>query len=163
MSREDRGVAGMIDRKAVGELHHEAAGLPAGDHLAPHRHGGGMDRLGHGDLEPGQGHGAALVHAHHPGDPLLGQDLRQFVDGHHRGPGLLGQRHRLAHVIPMAVGHQDDIHLPHLLHRGLEHRIAEPGVDGHCHPAPHQFKGRMAIISDAHPASDNRLGHGVLH
>ena len=111
-------------------------------------------------LRPAAAQGAAFVHAHHLGNALFGQDLRQFVDGHHRGPGLLGQRHRLAHVIPMAVGHQDEVHLAHLLHRGIEQGVAEPGVDEHGNPAPGQFKGRMAKISDAHPASDKRLSHG---
>ena len=56
----------------------------------------------------------------------------------------LGHGHGFAHVVAVAVGHQDEIHRPHLIHRGVEQRVPEPGVDEHAHPGAGQFEGRVA-------------------
>ena len=42
------------------------------------------------------------------------------MDGHHRGVVRLSHGHGFAHVVAVAVGHQDEIHRPHLIHRGVE-------------------------------------------
>ncbi len=70
--------------------------------------------------------------------------------------------HGFAHVIAMAVGHQDQIHRPHLVHRGLEQGVAEPGVDEHRDPGRGQFKGRVAQEGDAHPSANYCFGHDFL-
>ena len=93
-----------------------------------------MHRVGHGDLAPGDGQGPALIHADHLGGALPGQDNAELVDGHHRGVARLGHGHGFAHVVAVAVGHQDEVHRPHLVHRRVEQGVREPGVDEDVHP-----------------------------
>ena len=138
------------------------AGSPAAMSFAALVHRGGVHRLGHGDLAPGHRHRAALVHADDLGGALAGQDDGEFVDGHHRGAGFLGHGHGFAHVVAVAVGHQDEVHRPHLIHRGVERRVAEPGVDEHIHPGAGQFKGRVAQKGYLYAPADFCLRHDAL-
>ncbi len=116
----------------------------------------------HGDLEAFQVQGAPLVHADGLGRALIGQDLGKLVDGHHLGVGGLGQGHGLPHVIAVAVGDQDHVHRPHLVNRGVEEGVAEPGVNDHIHTLAGQLESRVTVKGDADVAADYFFRHGCL-
>ena len=84
--------------------------------------------MGHGDLEAVEGHGAPFVHADDLGRALVGQDTGKARGWPPPWPRwLLRQGHGLPHVVAVAVGHQDEVHRPHLLHGVLSRGLLSQG------------------------------------
>ena len=173
-------VAGVVDRRAAADAQHEARRRPAVDHRrragrglrhaqAARVHGG---HHGDRDLAVGDGDLAAHVHQRVEAHPLAreaehcGHVRAELEARHEPRAGAARERHRVAHVIEMAVRHQDVVEALHggegiatVARRGVA-RVAQPRVD-HQHVAAGRddLEGGMPVPGDARLAGRlRRLG-----
>ena len=140
------GVAGMINLHPVGKLDHVAAGLAAVNDLVAVRNAARVVGVHHGDLDVAHGLRAAFVHARNLLYALLFQPVSKLGNGHDRGIMLLGDFNRIADVVEVAVGAEQDIHFLDVLlvlrALGIAHdpRVDDDDLAGWSFNA----KGRMA-------------------
>src|SRR6185369_5691824 len=103
------GIAGAVDRAAVGQSHDVAGRLAAVDDLIAIQNAAAVDGVGHGGGNRSHGGRAALIHAERVLGSLGFEPAGGFLNRHDLRRKLLGQWQDVVDVIEVAVGNQNDV------------------------------------------------------
>jgi len=128
----------MINLYAVGKLDHVAAGFAAVHDLVAIRDTAGVVSVNHGHFDVADALSAALIHFCNLLYAFSSQPVRQFGDGNHHRVMLLRDFHRVADVVEVAMGAEQDIQLLDVLLRfgtlGIPHdpRVHDDGLPRRC-------------------------------
>src|SRR5215210_4069713 len=159
---EDGGVARMVELEPALELQDVPDGL-ASVHDCPVLFGYArrVEGVNHGDPDPADLGGAALLHWHPVLDALslhVGEDLEIR---HHQRPGLLRDRYGVGEVIEVAVSDKHGIELPDLLQIlwGLGIVGQERVYEDLLVPGGYEPEGCMSEVGD--PDSAEHVVHGL--
>ena len=136
MSPKRRRIARVVDRPAVLEPDDKAGGLAHVDHLPVVDEPAAVARVGHRDRQSGDLLRAALVHRRHVLHALASEPVAQLEDGDDGAPALARAQDQIAHVVGVAVGHEDHVGLRRLLQRlGTRRVLAQPRIEQEPLPA----------------------------